>query len=201
MTEDEARDWLTSNFSATQVAMLERFAAMVVAENERQNLIAPSTVASIWNRHIVDSAQLVAWRGNAGRWLDVGTGGGFPGVVVAVLTDMPVAMVEPRKRRVAFLEHCIDALELGTCAFVAGCKVEQLDDRYDIVSARAVAQVDALLHATQNVAGPNTRWLLPRGRLSSEERIAFEGRRDRMFHVEQSLTDPTSSILIVDATR
>ncbi|MGQ7334306.1 16S rRNA (guanine(527)-N(7))-methyltransferase RsmG, partial [Streptococcus suis] len=99
---------------------------------------------SIWVRHALDSAQLIDMAGkDDGRWLDIGTGGGFPGIVVAILFDGMVTMVEPRKRRVAFLQDCIARLDLAR-AQVMPAKVEQFEGQFDIISARAVASVEKL---------------------------------------------------------
>src|SRR3546814_8074341 len=73
---------------------------MLVAENAQQNLVAASTIPTLWTRHIADSAQLLApdAREGEGLWLDLGSGAGLPGLVVAILSDRPVALVESRKR-------------------------------------------------------------------------------------------------------
>src|SRR5690606_38324705 len=104
--EAGARDRLRTAFDPTPAAWagLERFAAMLVAENDRQNLIAASTVPALWVRHLADSAQLLALdRDGDGLWLDLGSGPGLPGLVVAILSERPVVLVESRKRRCEFL--------------------------------------------------------------------------------------------------
>lgn len=200
MTEAEARAWLEERFGAERTERVERFLAMVIAENDAQNLISPGSIAEIWSRHAVDSAQLLGMAGadTDGCWLDIGTGGGFPGMVVALLRDAPVVMVEPRKRRVAFLDHAIDTLELGN-ASVKCAKVEQVDVEASVISARAVASVEKLLQAAAHCATPETRWILPRGRLDPGEINRLrQTQRGMMFHVEHSLTSPDSSILIAE---
>lgn len=199
MTEDEAIGWLESRYDADTIDRLAMFAGMVADENARQNLVAPSTLATIWARHIVDSAQLLRLAGDPKSWLDVGTGGGFPGMVIAILAVVPITMVEPRRRRASFLEQCVATLGLGDHAVVINAKVERLATPAGIISARAVASIDKLLDATSNCATSATRWILPRGQLSSDELAILRRRRDTMFHVEQSITDPASSILVVEA--
>ena len=71
------------------MAKLAAFVELVKAEAERQNLISRSTLSSIWARHVVDSAQLASLAGPEGGWLDVGTGAGFPGLVIAILRSSP----------------------------------------------------------------------------------------------------------------
>ncbi|WP_375395427.1 16S rRNA (guanine(527)-N(7))-methyltransferase RsmG [uncultured Sphingomonas sp.] len=200
MTEDEARTILRTRFGPAAEARLEAFAAMVVAENAAQNLIAPSTIARIWDRHILDSLQLVALAPR-GRWLDIGTGGGFPGLAVAIATDLPMTLIEPRKRRAQFLSDCVDRLELGDRVNVVGTRVANVDVTADVISARAVGSVGALLAWAYHCATPTTRWLLPRGKMDYPVLQAAEGKWHFMFHVEQSLTDPESRILILDGVR
>ena len=198
MTEDEARAWCVARFGEERTAQVARFLDMVREENSRQNLISPASVETIWSRHGIDSAQLLFHvKQPGGAWLDIGTGGGFPGMIVAILRDEPVTMVEPRKKRAAFLQECVDRLGLRH-ATVAASKVEGVEGRFTTISARAVASVEKLLQAAEHCATPETRWILPRGRIEAEELARLQRDRTRVFHVEHSLTDPQSSILIVD---
>lgn len=196
MIEEEARNWIAARFGTAAEARVATFLEMVIAENGRQNLIAPSTVATIWARHAVDSAQLMSL-GQAGSWIDIGTGGGFPGMIVALLRSDPVLMVEPRTRRAAFLQQCVDSLGLAH-AQAAASKVESIGAIASTISARAVAPVEKLLRMASSCAKEDTRWLLPRGRLGEAD-LAFVRHHWRgAFHVEQSLTDQGSSILVLD---
>ena len=95
MTEDEARHWLRERFGEAGEARMDILAGLVAGEAVSQNLIAPSTLATMWSRHIVDSAQLIGLAADTeGDWLDIGTGAGFPGLVIAALTDRAVTLVE-----------------------------------------------------------------------------------------------------------
>lgn len=195
MTEEEARTWVAERFDAQAVDRLERMAALVGEEAERQNLISPSTLASIWSRHIVDSLQLVDLAPADGAWLDIGTGGGFPGLAVAAVRDTAMHLVEPRRKRADFLEQA--AAELGLPhVTVHASKVEAVRERVKTVSARAVGSIAALVEAARHVASRDTVWLLPRGRVSPEE-LAGLPQHARVFHVEQSLTDPESRIVVL----
>ena len=101
-SESAARAWIEEAFAPTAArwAQLDRFAAMLVAENAQQNLIAASTIPTMWVRHIADSAQLLALdtREGEGLWIDLGSGPGLPGLVVAILSARPMLLVESRKR-------------------------------------------------------------------------------------------------------
>ena len=198
MTEDEARGWITERFAAEAVDQLAAFGGMVTAENEQQNLISPASVAHLWSRHILDSAQLAPLAPAQGLWLDVGTGGGFPGMVVAIIRPQPTLLVEPRRRRAEFLARCVDLLGLGKHVTVAASKVETITTQADVISARAVAALENLLQSAQGCAKRNTRWLLPRGRFGEADLAQLRQRWAGVFHVEQSLTDAGSSILVLD---
>ena len=201
MTENDARDWAASQFPASTIDRLDRFATIVTRETERQNLIAPSTIPLIWSRHIVDSAQLLALApASASTWLDVGTGAGFPGIVAAILFSGHVTMVEPRAKRASFLREAVTALDLD--ATVDQSRIENAHGAAcDIISARAVASVDALLTMTAHLRAPLTTYLLPRGRTGEDEIVKARAGWHGTFHVEQSITDPASTILIATGVR
>ncbi|MEH3158869.1 MAG: 16S rRNA (guanine(527)-N(7))-methyltransferase RsmG, partial [Sphingomonas taxi] len=145
MTEDDAKALVADRFGAGAVDRIDSFLHLVVAENDRQNLIAPSTIETIWTRHGLDSAQLMFHvEQSAEKWLDIGTGGGFPGIVVALLFNGAVTMVEPRRKRADFLQACVDHLSIPRATVLAR-KVEAVAGTFDVISARAVASVEKLL--------------------------------------------------------
>ena len=196
MSEEEARDWIDRHFGCEKRRTIEQFVQLLIAETEKQNLVAPSTLDTIWNRHIADSAQLIhlAER-QGGVWLDIGTGGGFPGIVVAVLADFEVILTEPRRRRAMFLEACVEHLGLGSNCRVIADKVENMQTTVDIISARAVARIEKLLRDAVHCATIDTRWLLPRGAIKPDEVATIQQRWRGMFHVEQSITADRSFIV------
>ena len=199
MTEEEAREQVRSLVSDSAVERLHRFAELVSAENERQNLIARSTVETMWVRHMLDSVQLIPLAPADGTWLDIGTGGGFPGLAIAIATPRPMILIEPRRRRAEFLQHAIRSLELDDVA-VRQCKVEDVDDvKAAIISARAVAPIDRLIRASSHCAARETCWILPRGASYGMDVEEAEATSSMMFHVEHSLTDPTAAVVV--ATR
>lgn len=198
MTEIEAQDWVRQRVDAVTFDRMTSFVDMVVMENSRQNLVSPATISAIWERHVVDSLQLIEMAGSAtGRWLDIGTGGGFPGMVLAIAGCSPIMMVEPRRKRADFLAESIDCLSL-TDAQVAASKVEHLEWVADVITARAVASVEKLLIAAAHCATKTTRWLLPRGTVDASSLPALCARHQLVFHVEQSLTRSDSSILVLE---
>lgn len=199
MTEDEARGWLGHGFGAEALPPLQRLIDLVSAESRRQNLIAPSTIDTMWTRHIVDSAQLISLlRSDAdnGVWLDIGSGAGFPGLVVALLTRRPVWLVEPRKRRADFLEACAAELGLSERVKVRCARMEDVHVEASVISARAVATLDSLFSWAAQCASSETRWTLPKGRTALDDVAAAKRNWDGVFHVEHSITDPDSLIVL-----
>lgn len=196
MTEDQAQEWLKSKFGPDSVARVAPIVDAVIGENGRQNLISPASVPEIWSRHIIDSAQLLLLAPESARsWVDVGTGAGFPGMIVAALCAMPIVMVEPRRRRAEFLQNV--SRELGfSHAEVRASKIEAVSETFDVISARAVASVDDLFASTSKVSHSSTTWLLPKGRSWSGELELAQRYWQGMFHVEQSVTSEEARIIV-----
>jgi len=205
MTEDEAREWIRAHFNVSRETQLQRFGEILREESTRQNLISAASFEELWTRHFVDSAQLIPLAEGAGEgaWLDVGTGAGMPGLVVALLIDRPVVMVEPRIRRVEFLRSAIEALGIGDRASVEHCKVEgyQPEQKAAIVSARAVAALPDLFNSTAHCTDSSTIWLLPKGRSAQSEVEAARAKWQGAFHVEPSITSPESGIVVARKVR
>ena len=200
--EEKARAWIAEAFlpTAAQWARLERFAQMLIAENAQQNLIAASTIPTIWVRHIADSAQLLSLdtREGEGLWIDLGSGPGLPGLVVAILCARPILLVESRRRRCDFLRAVAAELDLGHVE-VAEAPLERVETRpAATISARAFAPIDRLIGLSTRFSTESTRWLLPKGRNAVKELALLPEAWQRMFHVEQSRTDAESQILVGD---
>jgi 16S rRNA (guanine527-N7)-methyltransferase len=205
MTEDEARQWVRANFGVSRETLLERFDAILRREAAGQNLIAASTLDSLWTRHLVDSAQLVPLAAGAGRgaWIDVGSGAGLPGLVVGILLDRPIILVEPRAKRAAFLREAASELGLATRVAVQASRIETYHpiNRAAIVSARAVSELARLIASTQHCTDSSTLWLLPKGRNAHSEVEAARLNWQGSFHVEPSITHPDSGIVVAQGIR
>lgn len=200
MTEDEARAWLQAQFDVSRETwdQLERYVAILLAAMDEQNLIAESTRPHIWARHIVDSAQLLTHAPNDdGRdWIDLGSGAGLPGIVIACLVDRPVMMVESRRKRIDFLNGVIADLNLGH-ARVFGGRVESVPaTKAAIISARAYAPLPKLIESALHLSDKKTVWLLPKGRNAQNELEAARPTWQGVFHVEPSVTDADSAIIV-----
>jgi len=196
VTEDEAQGWVAEQFGAAAVDALARYAALLAAANERQNLVAPSSLATVWTRHLVDSAQLALLDDARGLWLDVGSGGGLPGMVLALLLDRPFLLCEPRRLRAAFLTETADVLGISAQVTVAQQRVETLSTPAATISARAVGSIETLFTAAAACSDSTTTWILPRGKSGRGELETVGRPAQGMFHVKQSLTDPQAVIVV-----
>ena len=181
---------------------LNCFQALLRNEAQRQNLVSRGTLDQLWERHVLDSAQLVRFEPSEGAsWLDIGSGAGLPGIVIALLVSGPVALCEPRRLRAEFLERAITELGLSDRVKVAAQKAEKLAGQFDVITARAVASVDRLLAISTHLSTRNTQWVLPKGRSAQSELAEAQ----RHWHCEAttvpSLTGPDSGILLLRNVR
>jgi len=198
--EAEARGWLErlSEWDATVAERLECLVRLLTEENSRQNLVSAASLEAVWLRHIADSAQLLGHvpRETSSPWLDLGTGAGFPGLVIAALRpECEVVMVESRARRIDWLERARIALGLDR-ARVEGSRLELVPSRqFRVISARAFAPLPKLLELSARFSTTETVWLLPKGRSARQELLDLSG-WNHMFHVEQSLSDAESGVIV-----
>ena len=199
--ETAVRTWLSETLGCGEptVRKFERLIELLRAENLRQNLVSSRSLDHAWVRHLADSAQLlcVPRETSHGPWLDLGSGAGFPGLVVALCRpDIEVTLVENRTKRVSWLESVIDDLKVPN-ARVAGSSLESLETApMATISARAFAPFSRLIELSARFSTPQTQWLLPKGKNGRQELQAMPKSIQSMFHVEQSLTDRDSVILV-----
>ena len=198
VTEDEARAFVAKRCEALAIERLTVLVEALAAENENQNLVARPTLDTVWTRHVADSAQLLDHcTDGEGLWLDLGSGAGFPGLVIAAMRpESSVTLVESRKRRVEWLGRAIELMGLENCR-VDGRRLEQVETcRAAVISARAFAPLDRLLSLSARFSTSTTCWVLPKGRSAEQEVQGLPRDCRAMFHVEQSQTDPEAGIVV-----
>ena len=180
---------------------LERFVALLIDESGRQNLVSKSTIPQLWERHIADAAQLMAFAPLKGKWLDIGSGAGLPGMVIAILTGNPVVLVEPRRLRAEFLQRAADELDLhGVEVFKA--KVETVSrPSLDVITARAVASIERLFTIAEHLSHKGTVWVLPKGKSAKSELDEARRTWQGELRLEPSRTDPDAQILVASNVR
>ena len=179
---------------------LEAYAAFLREENLRQNLVSSSTLDQLWERHILDSAQLVRFEPFPGAgWVDIGSGAGLPGIIIACLVEGPVTLIEPRRLRAEFLHKLCESLQLNASVFLG--RAERATGKYDVITARAVANMARLLNISAHLSTRKTVWALPKGRSALAELAEAEQAWQGTFHVEHSMTDRDSYIVVGTGVR
>jgi 16S rRNA (guanine527-N7)-methyltransferase len=179
---------------------IQAYVALLREESTRQNLISATTLDHLWERHILDSAQLMRFEPRSGAsWADIGSGAGLPGIVIACLAAGPVTLIEPRRLRADFLHRVCDSLRLN--GSVVHGKAERTVGRYDVITARAVAPLSQLLGISAHLSTKNTVWALPKGRSAAAELAEAQQAWQGVFHVEQSVTDADSRIVVATGVR
>jgi len=177
------------------LARLERYAALLRQWQKAVNLVAPSTLEDLWRRHMLDSAQLFPLLPTPScRIADLGSGAGFPGLVLAILGAGPVTLLESDGRKCAFLREVIR--QTGAGAEVREGRIEaQRLSRFPLIVARALAPLAALLELTEPLLAPGGACLFPKG-ARVEEELTQAGKAWKM-RVERypSETDPGGCIV------
>jgi 16S rRNA (guanine527-N7)-methyltransferase len=201
-TEQDVQRWFVTalNVSRETLDKLAEYVALLRAANKTQNLIAASTVGEdIWCRHIADSAQLLPLAGESGRrWIDLGSGPGLPGLIIAICDPRcEVMLVEARRARAQFLEDCCRELGLAGRVRIAAVSLDRVQGEiFDVISARAFAPLSRLVPAAARFSAGHTRWVLPKGRAAQNELSEAPASWQRLFHVEPSLTSADGLILV-----
>jgi 16S rRNA (guanine527-N7)-methyltransferase len=184
--------------SRETLRLLEAYVERVRTANQIQNLVSASTLDDIWNRHILDSAQLVRFEPRAGAsWVDIGSGAGLPGIVIAALVEGPVTLVEPRRLRATFLEETVAASGLSIRVTVQPTKIENVRGQLDVITARAVAPLGRLLGMGLHLAHSGTIWALPKGKNAKSELAEASRSWQCDARSETSCTDPHAAILVL----
>ena len=189
--------------SRETIDKLERLTELTRKWTKRINLIAPSTADTIWDRHVRDSAQLVShaprdWT----HWIDLGSGGGFPGLVIAIFAtaDQRVTLIESDIRKCTFLRNAVRELGLNTHvinARIEGAKV----DAADAISARALAPLDRLVSYTYPFLTDKGVALFPKGETHNGEILSARETWDFECDVLPSITKTTARILRISRIR
>ena len=186
-----------------QMADLEALISRLTAVNAVMNLIGPDTLPDVWNRHILDSAQLLDLVPVASTWADLGAGAGFPGLVLAILlkdrADSHVWLVDSLGKRCRFLQEVVDALSLR--ATVVNGRAEDQRLKVDVVTARALAPMDRLLGYAQPYLQRGAQGLFLKGEKAEAELI--EARKVWQFDslLSVSRSDPRGRIVSVRSLR
>ncbi|MDE0591000.1 16S rRNA (guanine(527)-N(7))-methyltransferase RsmG [Halocynthiibacter sp. C4] len=185
--------------SRETVERLEVYAELVKKWNPRINLVSKSTLSDLWSRHIVDSIQVFQLAPRITHWLDLGSGGGFPGAVAAILgaektPEAKFTLVESDQRKCAFLRTV--SRETGAKFTVLTERIETLEpQRADVISARALASLNQLFEFSKRHGVEGTVSIFPKGAKVQQE--IKEAQQNWKFELEEfpSATDTDARIL------
>ncbi|MFT8418292.1 MAG: 16S rRNA (guanine(527)-N(7))-methyltransferase RsmG [Acetobacter sp.] len=175
---------------------LQAYMALLKKWNERINLVSPRDMDNLWERHILDSLQLVPLIKGHRQFVDMGSGGGFPGIVVGIAADIPGVLIESDQRKAAFLREA--ARITGARLSIEPCRLDRAEVQpAPVVTARALAPLDKLLEWARPLLEPNGVGLFLKGRQAEQE--IEEAARTWRFDVRSwpSKTSPDGVILEV----
>lgn len=203
MDEAAAKRWLAETLAVSRETFerLDAFVRMLREENGRQNLVSSASLEHIYVRHIVDSAQLVMFAPKSEPWLDLGSGAGFPGLIIAILRDTAITLIESRRLRSDWLRHATETLGLDNATIVAD-RVERASlDNAAVITARAFATLPKLFALGHRFSDAKTVWLLPKGRSGVDELASSRGVWHCDASMQPSVTNPHSAIIIARNVR
>ena len=205
LSYDRAIALAEHNVSRETISRLDAFVALLLEWQATTNLIAPSTIREVWTRHVGDSLQLLKHAPNASTWVDLGSGGGFPGIVIACALEgsaqAQVHLVESNAKKAAFLREA--ARITGAPAKIHAVRVENFPQFYagkpDIVMARALAPLPKLLGYVAPFIERGAQAMLLKGQDVDSELTEAA----KYWRIEADLvpseTDSSGRILIVNA--
>lgn len=187
------------NVSRETLDRLTILAELLTKWNPRINLVSRTSLEDLWSRHIFDSVQVFQRAPNAGHWVDIGSGGGFPGLVVALMAEEPgapekVTMIESDQRKCAFLRTVLR--ETGVTAHILTERIEKAPPQAaDVLSARALADLGTLCAFSERHLAPGGRGLFQKGASWKKEVTAAQESWSFDLEVIQSKTETEAVIL------
>lgn len=159
-----APDHLANNVSRETLLTLERYVTLLCKWTRAINLVGKSTESEVWDRHIVDSLQLVPLIPSVDTLADLGSGGGLPGLVIAIAKpDLQCTLIEQDQRKAAFLQECVAQLALANTR-VLNAEITSVHETFDIITARALAPLADLFALAYPRMGKGATCLFPKGR-------------------------------------
>lgn len=203
LSADRTRALSLTPVSRETAERLDRFVAVLLQWQRHTNLIAPSTEAHLWTRHVADSLQLLALAPDAHIWVDLGSGGGFPGLAIAcAIADVPgahVHLVESTVKKATFLREAAGAAAAPVTVHNARIEnfVKNAPKTIDVVTARALAPLPALLPLVHPLLKSGVLGLFPKGQDVDAELTAAAKCWKVNVGLVPSRTDPKARIVVV----
>jgi len=203
LAADRARALALVAVSRETTARLEQFAALLLEWQSRMNLIAASTLPTLWTRHIADSLQLLAIAPQARKWADLGSGAGFPGVPIACAlagdATTEVHLIESNNKKAAFLREAVRVT--GAPAIVHAERVADFArafrGRLDVITARALAPLPELLSIAYPLLKSGAQGVFPKGQDVEHELTQATKCWSIQATFVPSRTDPKSRVVVI----
>ena len=203
MTEKEAKYILLNQLKFSQDALykLDTFCNELISYNQKFNLIGKSTIDCIWDRHILDSAQLVKFINfeDGFSMSDLGTGAGFPGIVIAIFNRNPrfhVKLYEKSKVKIKFITSMCDKLNIKAEIFSNDYKTHDISSEY--VVSRAFKKLEEHIRISREIIKVNHKLIILKGKNAEEEIKQLNNIFNYSYTLEKSITSPDSKIVIFD---
>ena len=190
--------FINQQFSKSQSAVIiekiSLYKEMLLDENERINLISKTTADDIEDRHFLDSIQLITLIGDKAHSLvDIGTGAGLPGILLAIGGCKSVYLVEKQTKKCDFLNRVNN--KLGLDMNILNLRIEDIDDRqFDYVFSRAFAKLNKIISITKNITHKKSKYILLKGKTFLDEIKSVNKKRFNINYID-SITSPDSKII------
>lgn len=205
MNKEEVQKQLLNNlkFTSDDLIKLSIFHNELLIFNKKYNLISKSTEDNIWDRHILDSAQIIKYLGfeDGNSLSDMGSGAGFPGIVLSIFNKNPkfhVKLYEKSNIKCDFLENVKNKLNLQYDVFG---KYQDENIRSEYVVSRAFKKLNEILRISREIIQVNHKLIILKGRNAENEINKLRQPLEFMYKLERSMTDENSQILIVDVKK
>tara|TARA_B110000902_G_scaffold263626_1_gene343122 strand:+ start:771 stop:1391 length:621 start_codon:yes stop_codon:yes gene_type:complete len=203
MTEEEVKSTLLIKLHFTQDALykLDTFCKEVISYNQKFNLISKSTIENIWDRHVLDSAQLVKFIDFKDEFSlsDLGTGAGFPGIVLAIFNKNPkfhVKLYEKSRVKTKFLISICDKLKIKANIYEDDYRTHNIDSNY--VVSRAFKKLEEHIRISREIIKVSHKLIILKGKSAEQEIKKLNNKFNYSYTLEKSITSPDSKIVIVD---
>ncbi len=175
---------------------LEEFVELLKKWQKTINLVSDSSIPDVWSRHIIDSAQLLEHIAIEENIIDIGSGAGFPGIILAILGAKNVSLVESDARKVAFLKEAARVCGVSVTAFCQ--RVEEMNlETYQTITARGFASVEKTLNIMENAITPKHKLLLLKGKNFEAEKAEALVNWSFDCQTSPSITDETGVIALI----
>jgi 16S rRNA (guanine527-N7)-methyltransferase len=205
LTPDQFVEFMAADgvaVSRETLAKLQLYADMLADWQTRMNLVGPATLADVWRRHMLDSAQLIPFipAFEESTWLDIGTGAGFPGLVLAILGAGHVHLVDSTSKKCRFLEAVAEATGVQDRVSVHNVRIEDLSPFSPMfITSRACAPLARLIPWAYRFQGKDTGWLLLKGQGVETELTEAEKSWTFKAKLQESRTDPRGRLVALTA--